>query len=74
MFRMRRLKLLAALVGLLWAGYWSENLLAYHVANRIPVSSGTLLCLLLFVSVPVFGYVLLFDVFPWAGRFLRRRQ
>ncbi len=36
------------------------------------MSSGTLFCLLLFVSVPAIGYVLLFMLFPLAGRFLKR--
>ncbi len=70
--RVRHLKLVYALGSLLWTGYASVQLLASHIADRIPISSGTLFCLLLFVSVPVFGYVLLFMLFPWAGRFLRR--
>jgi hypothetical protein len=53
--RVRHLKSLYALAGLLWTGYWSEKLLAAHVADRIPISIGTLYCLLLFVSVPAFG-------------------
>jgi len=48
------------------------KLLATHIVDRIPISSGTLFCLLLFVSIPAFGYVLLFIVFPRAGRSLRR--
>ena len=68
----RHLKLLYALAGLLFAGYWSFGLLSYHIANRVPMSSGTLFCLLLFVSIPAFGYVLLFMLFPRAGRLLRR--
>ena len=72
MSRIWRLKLLYALAGLVWAGYGSEKLLAPHVADNIPISSGTLYCLLLFISVPVFGYLLLFKLFPLAGRFLRR--
>jgi hypothetical protein len=72
MFSIRSLKILYALAGLAFAGYWSEKLLAYHVAGHIPIASGTLLCLLLFVAVPAFGYVLLFKMFPLAGRFLRR--
>jgi hypothetical protein len=47
-------------------------LLASHVTNRIPITSGTLFCLLLFVSVPTVAYVLLFTLFPRAVRFLRR--
>jgi hypothetical protein len=70
--RVQHLKFLYALAGLLLAGYWSENLLAYHVTGHIPISIGTLFCLLLFVSVPAVGYVLLFKLFPRAGRFLRR--
>ncbi len=70
--RLRRLKFLYALASLLWTGYLSEKLLATHIADRIPVTSGTFLCLLLFVSVPAVGYVLLFRLFPKAGRFLRR--
>ena len=67
-----RLKLLYALASLLWTGYWSVHLIALHLANHVPISIGTLLCLLLFFSIPAFGYVLLFMMFPWAGRFLRR--
>jgi Na+-translocating ferredoxin:NAD+ oxidoreductase RnfD subunit len=72
MFRMRQLKLLYALAGLLWVGYCCVELFKPHIANHIPISSGTLLCLLLFVSVPALGYVLLFKLFPVAGRRLRR--
>ena len=68
----QRLKLLYALVGLLWTGYLSVRLLAAHITQHIPMSIGTLLCLLLFASIPIFGYVLLFKLFPMAGR-LRRR-
>jgi len=66
-----RITLLYALASLLWTGYWSVHLVTFHIANHIPISIGTLFCLLLFVSIPVFGYVLLFMLFPWAGRFLR---
>jgi len=66
------LKLLYALAGLLWAGYWSVNLISPHVADHTPISMGTLLCLLLFIAIPASGYALLFMLFPWAGRFLRR--
>ena len=69
----QRLKWLYALVGLTCAGYWSENLIAAHIRNRVPISSGTVYCLLLFVSVPAFGYILLFQFLPFAGRFLRRQ-
>jgi hypothetical protein len=72
MFRMQRLKVLYALASLLWTGYLSGKLLAYHVTGHIPISTGALFCLLLFVSVPSFGYVLLFKLFPLAGRRLRR--
>ena len=72
MSRIRSLKLLYGLIGLLWTGYSSERLLAIHAAEHIPISSGTVYCLLLFVSIPVFGYVLLFKLFPLAGRLLRR--
>ena len=70
--RVRHLKLLYAIVGLLWTGYMSVELIAHHITDRIPISSGTVFCLVLFVSIPAFGYVLLFMLFPWAGRFLRR--
>jgi hypothetical protein len=69
--RVRHLKLLYALAGLLVTGYWSVELLAFHIADRIPISIGTLLCLLLFVAIPTLGYVLLFVLVPRAGRFLR---
>jgi hypothetical protein len=72
MFRIQRLKVLYALAGLLWTGYYSVRLLAPHLADHIPISSGTLYCLLLFVSVPALGYVLLFKLSPLAGRLLRR--
>jgi hypothetical protein len=70
--RVRHLKLLYALASLLWTGYMSAGLLAAHIADRIPISSGTLFCLLLFVSIPACGYLLLFILFPMAGRALRR--
>jgi bacteriorhodopsin len=70
--RVRHLRLLYALASLLWTGYASVKLLSSHIANRIPISSGTLFCLILFVSIPVFGYFLLFILFPRAGRALRR--
>jgi hypothetical protein len=72
MLRIRRLKLVYRLASLLWVGYSFSELLAPHIADRIPISSGTLYCLLLFASIPAFGYVLLFKFFPLAGRFLRR--
>jgi hypothetical protein len=71
--RVRHLKLLYALASLVWTGYLAVKLLAPHIANRIPISSGTLFCLVLFVSIPAFGYFLLFILFPWAGRSLTRR-
>ena len=70
--RLRHLKFLYALAGLLWIGYSSEKLLGAHVANRTPISIGTLFCLILFVSIPVLGYALLFKLFPLAGRYLNR--
>jgi Na+-translocating ferredoxin:NAD+ oxidoreductase RnfD subunit len=63
--RVRHLKLLYALIGLLLAGYWSVELLARHIADRVPISSGTLLCLLLFVAIPALGYVFLFSLVPY---------
>ena len=72
LMRVRRLKLLYALASLLWTVYSFFELLTPHIANHIPISSGTLFCMLLFVSVPAIGYVLLFMLFPRAGRFLRR--
>ena len=41
--RVQHLKILYALAGSLFAGYWSEQLIAYHVANRVPISIGTML-------------------------------
>jgi hypothetical protein len=72
--QVRHLKLLYALAGLLGAGYWSVDLVAYHIANRIPVSKGTLFCLLLFVAIPTFGYVVLFILFPYLLRLTRKGQ
>ena len=72
MFRLQRLKLMYALAGSLWTGYYSVGLLRYHITNHVPFSSGFFFCLLLFVSVPAFGYFLLFMLFPLAGRLLRR--
>ena len=72
MWTIQRLKLLYALAGLLWTGYWSVSLLAAHSANRVPISMGTILCLALFIAVPATGYLLLFKLFPMAGRLLRR--
>jgi hypothetical protein len=72
MFSIRRLKLLYVLASLLWAGYYSVELLAAHAASHIPISTGTVLCLLLFVSIPTLGYVVLFMLLPRANRFLRR--
>jgi len=70
--QVRHLKRLYALASLLWTGGLSAWLLAPHIADRIPITSGTLYCLLLFVSVPAVGYFLLFMLFPRAIRFLRR--
>ena len=70
--QVRHLKRLYALASLLWAGGLSVWLLARHIADRVPITSGTLFCLLLFASVPAVGYVLLFMLFPRALRFLRR--
>jgi len=71
MFRIQRLKLLYALAGLLFAGYWTAELFTAHIAGHTPISSGSMYCVLLFVSVPAFGYVVLFKLFPLAARFLR---
>ena len=70
--QVRRLKILYALAGLIFTGYCSVKLLAIHIADHIPVSIGTLGCLLLFVSIAAIGYVLLFMLLPRAGRLLRR--
>jgi hypothetical protein len=70
--QVRHLKGLYALASLLWTAGLSVWLLASHVTDRSPITSGTLFCLLLFVSVPAIGYVLLFTLFPRAIRFLRR--
>jgi hypothetical protein len=72
MSRLRGLKIFYVLAGVLLSGYWSVHLLAYHVTEHIPVSSGTLYCLILFAGVPTLGYVLLFKLFPLASR-LRTR-
>ena len=71
---MRHLKLLYALAGLLWAGYWSVKLISAHVADHTPVSGGTLLCLLLFVAVPTLAYVLLFILGPHVLRLNHKRR
>jgi hypothetical protein len=70
--QVRHLKLLYALVGLLWAGYLSVQLVAYHVTERLPVSGGMLFCLLLFVAIPTAGYVLLFVLSPYLLRLTRK--
>jgi hypothetical protein len=70
--QVRHLKRMYALASLLWTGGLSVWLLARHIADHIPITSGTLFCLLLFVSVPAVGYILLFTLFPKAIRFLRR--
>ena len=70
--RVRHLKFLYALAGLIWTGYWWEKLLSAHVADHVPISKGMLICLVLFVLIPAIGYGLLFTVFPWAARFRRR--
>ena len=70
--QVRQLKLLYALAGLVFTAYCSVKLLAVHVADHIPISIGTMFCLLLFVSIPVIGYFLLFMLLPRAGRLLRR--
>jgi hypothetical protein len=72
MLRIQRLRLVYALASLIWVGYSFFELAAAHMADGRPFSSGTLYCILLFVSVPACGYVLLFKLFPWAGRSLRR--
>jgi hypothetical protein len=59
-------------VSLLWSGYLSVQLVAYHVTERIPVSRGTLFCLLLFVAIPTAGYVLLFVLSPYVSRLTRK--
>lgn len=72
MLRIGRLKLAYALASLLWVAYSYSRLLTPHIAGHIPIAMGTVFCMLLFVSIPAFGYVLLFRLFPTAGRFLRR--
>jgi len=68
----RILKILYVLAGTLWTAYWSTFLLHDHVKTHTPLSLGTLYCLLLFVTVPTLGYVLLFKLFPLANRRFRR--
>jgi hypothetical protein len=72
MLTIRNLKILCVLAGLLWAGYWSANLLSYHITNHVPLSTGTLFCLLLFAAVPALAYILLFKLFPLASRLVKR--
>ena len=72
MFRVRNLKLLYALAGISWMGYWTWKLLAIPSADRNPNPSGLLYCLLLFAAIPTIGYLLLFRFLPWTARFLRR--
>ena len=68
---LRILKILYVLAGTLLAGYWTFFLLHEHVKTHTPLSLGTLYCLLLFVTVPTLGYLLLFKLFPQATRRLR---
>lgn len=62
MFRVRRLKLLYALIGLAWAGYYSVKLLATHVAARLSASS----CSHLFRFLAMFFCL---SSFPWPADF-----
>lgn len=71
MLRVQRLKLAYALVSLLWLAYSFFELLVPHIEDRTPYSLGTLCCMLLFVSVPALGYLLVLKVFPWTLRGLR---
>ncbi len=61
---MQRLKLLYALAGFIFTGYCSVELIAQHITNHVPMTSGALFCLLLFASVPTVGYVVLFYAGP----------
>jgi hypothetical protein len=70
--RVLQIKILYAAASLLWLIYSSVQLFSPHITNHLQITSGTLLCLLLFISIPAVGYVLLFMLFPRAGRFLRR--
>jgi hypothetical protein len=70
--QMRRLKILYAFAWLLFTGYCSAKLIAPRITNHVAMTRGTLYCLLLFASVPALGYVLLFMLFPRAGRLLKR--
>jgi hypothetical protein len=56
----------------LCVGYLSVQLVAYHIAERVPVSRGTLFCFLLFDAIPTAGYVLLFVLPPCLLRLTRK--
>jgi hypothetical protein len=72
MLTLRNLKILCVGAGVLWAGYWSANLLADHITKHVPPTTGTVFCLVLFASVPALAYVLLFKLFPLASRLVKR--
>lgn len=68
----RRLKLLYGASSAIWLGYYAVRLFVLPPADHNPHLSAAVYCFLLVATVPGLGYVLLFKVFPWVGRFLRR--
>ena len=72
MFRVRHLKLVYALVGAGWMGYWDWRLLSAPAAERNPNPAGLVYCMLLFAAIPAIGYLLLFKFLPWTTRLARR--
>jgi hypothetical protein len=72
MSRAAYLKLLYAFAGAVWLIY-VVRLLTLPCANCNPNLSAFLYCFLLIGVLPAsLGYVLLFKIFPWAGRTLRK--
>lgn len=62
---MRRLQLLYTLFCAIWAAYFIRGQISFYLANETTPLRGPILCVLVFVVLPVvLGYVLLFRIFP----------
>ena len=68
----RHLKLLYGVAYLFWLAFYAIKLFFLPPPDHNPNLSAAVYCFLLVAAVPALGYLLLFNVFPWIVRSLRR--
>jgi len=72
MGRVVYLKLMYAIAYAFWLIYCVDKLFVVPIADSNFNLRGSVYCFFLLGGVPALGYLLLFRVFPWAGRTLRK--